>query len=122
MASFGKTSRQRLSEIHPDLRKVLEIAIIEFDFTVLCGHRGEAEQNKANDEGKSGLRYPNSKHNKKPSRAVDIAPWPIDWNNIERFEEMKRVVFTAAHALGIELVWGGDWVRLKDCPHFELKG
>ncbi len=26
----------------------------------------------------------------------------------------------AAEELGVEIVWGGDWVTIKDGPHFQL--
>ncbi|MBU1346684.1 MAG: M15 family metallopeptidase [Alphaproteobacteria bacterium] len=26
----------------------------------------------------------------------------------------------AAGARGVSIVWGGDWTRLRDGPHFEL--
>ena len=128
MPSFGSRSRRRLEEIHPDLQRILVAAIEEYDFTILCGHRGEAEQNAAFDAGNSKLRYPRSKHNQSPSLAVDIAPWPVDWQDLDRFRELKRIIFTAAHALDIALVWGADWNgdgdetdhQLRDYPHFEL--
>ena len=52
MPIFGKNSLKQLDTVHPDLRKVLEEAIKTYDFSVICGHRGEAEQNKAVAEGK----------------------------------------------------------------------
>jgi peptidoglycan L-alanyl-D-glutamate endopeptidase CwlK len=84
---FGISSYRRLNTIHPAL-KVLCIAILErMDITVVCGYRGEEEQNEAYNEGKSGLKFPNSKHNHSPSSAVDIAPYikgkGVRWNSAE---------------------------------------
>jgi peptidoglycan L-alanyl-D-glutamate endopeptidase CwlK len=129
MASFGYGSLKQLDTIHPDLRKVLEEAIKTFDFTVICGHRGEAEQNRAVAEGKSQLKWPNSKHNSYPSRAADCAPYPIDWSEKEkaRFLVMAGHIEAAAIRLGIKVRFGWDFNQnhlnddnFKDLPHVEL--
>ena len=33
---------------------------------------------------------------------------------------MAKAMKDAAQAHGIALVWGGDWPRFRDGPHFEL--
>ena len=122
MYSFSRRSEERLATCHPDLQKVLHTAIRIMDFTVLQGHRGKEEQNEMVRRGVSQLRYPHSNHNTSPSHAVDIAPWPIDWEDTERFAELAGVVKACAHFHGVKLGWGGDWKSFKDMPHFELKG
>lgn len=119
---FSKKSIEKLLTCHPDLVMIINYALktSPLDFSVLCGHRGEKEQNRAYIDGNSKLKYPLSNHNKNPSNAVDIAPYPIDWNNIERFEILGRHVKNVANKLNIEIEWGGDW-NFKDYPHFELK-
>jgi peptidoglycan L-alanyl-D-glutamate endopeptidase CwlK len=99
---------------------VLEEAIKHTDFTVLCGHRGREEQDRAFAEGRSKLRYPSSRHNKMPSRAVDVAPWPIDWQDERAFEQLAIHILAAASALGIKIRWGGLWRNFSDKPHYEL--
>lgn len=121
MAKFGKRSLENLKTCDPRLQQICYQAIKEIDFAVLCGHRNEEDQNRAYFHGKSQLRFPQSKHNKFPSAAVDLAPYPIDWNNIKRFIQLKNIIFRHAQILGIDLVWGGDWETLKDYPHYELK-
>ena len=127
MPRFSARSASRLAECHKDLQRVMNAAIQEVDFTVLCGHRGKAEQDAAVAAGNSKLRWPKSKHNKKPSLAVDVAPWPIDWNNRARFKALAKVILAEAAALGISLRWGGDWNSDGDdsdgwdLPHFELR-
>ena len=64
--------------------------------------------------------WPNGKHNKKPSLAVDVVPYPVDWSDIERFIRFGWFVKGLAIGLGIKIRWGGDWKRFKDYPHFEL--
>ena len=121
MPSFSKRSADRLAQCHPDLQLVMNEAIKHMDFTVLCGHRGQMEQDKAYNAGNSTLKFPRSKHNKMPSLAVDIAPYPIDWDDIDRFKALGNLVLDLAEQHGIELVWGGNWRTLKDYPHFEVK-
>ena len=73
------------------------------------------------------MKYPHSAHNKKPARAVDIAPYPIDWANLARFKEMIIRFDTVAHMLraqGVissEFVYGGHWATWQDWPHIEIK-
>lgn len=119
MPSFGTKSKERLAEIDPRLQEILNEAIKIMDFTVLCGHRGEVEQNKAFAEGKSKLQFPESKHNKTPSLAVDIAPYPIDWNDIKRFEYLCGIIEGIAHMKGIKVRMGRTF-SFKDYPHIEL--
>lgn len=128
--SFGKRSLRCLSECHPDLQKVANHAIKHggMDFAVYCGHRNEADQNRAKAEGKSRLSFPHSKHNKFPSHAFDAAPYPIDWNDIERFKKLGEIMLASARAVGVQIRWGGDFNMdgdkttrdAWDKPHFEL--
>ena len=96
-------------------------AIQYYNFKIICGHRNKSAQNKAYREGYSKLLYPKSRHNKNPSTAIDIVPWPIDWNDIARFHFMAGVVLTVAKQFYIKLEWGGNWKNFKDMPHFQLK-
>jgi peptidoglycan L-alanyl-D-glutamate endopeptidase CwlK len=120
MATFSKVSEERLRTCHEDIQAVCRAVIHDFDFSVLCGYRGEEEQNAAYSDGKSRLRYPASAHNKKPSRAVDLAPYPIDWNDEERFHELAGRILETAALMGIVMKWGGHWKTFKDMPHFEI--
>lgn len=121
MPSFSARSRGQLATCHPDLQRLFAEVIKRFDCIVLCGHRNKADQDKAFAEGKSKLRYPQSRHNKSPSEAVDVAPWPIAWTDHARFDALALVVKASAKDLGIEIVWGGDWSGFVDKPHWELK-
>lgn len=128
MPKLSIASSQKLRECHPDLQRLIDEAAKSFDFTVICGHRGKAEQDKAFNEGRSKVQFPNSKHNALPSLAVDIVPYPIDWNDVRRFYYMGGYVLGVAERLGIKVRWGGDWngnfeikdQNFHDLPHFEL--
>lgn len=128
MPEFGVTSKEKLKTCDPAIQAVLEEAIKLVDFSVIYGHRNQAEQDKAFAEKKSKLPWPQSKHNSLPSKAVDIAPYPIDWSDHKRFAYFAGICVGIAHAKGIKLRWGGDWDmdgNLKeetfiDMPHLEL--
>ncbi len=129
MPSFGARSRANLSEAHPELQRVFNEVIKHFDCSVIEGHRGQAEQDAAFHAGKSKLKFPQSKHNKTPSLAVDVCPYPIDWQDYRRFYLFAGFVLATATAMGVKLRWGGDWdgdttwkdQTFHDLPHFELK-
>lgn len=130
MPHFSASSLERLNTCHPDLQVLFLEVIKEIDITILCGHRGEAEQNKAFADGASHVKWPNSKHNTYPSVAVDVAPWPINWNDRDSFTRLYETVKKKADELGIKIRWGADWnmngqywERANwevDGPHYEL--
>ena len=128
MPAFGKSSQDKLATCDPRLQKVFNEVIKYFYCTVIEGHRGEEAQNKAFAEGKSKLKYPQGKHNKTPSLAADVLPYPIDWNDTNRMRYFAGFVVGIAATMGIKLRWGGDWnqnTELKDnsfndLPHFEI--
>ena len=128
MPNFGKTSTERLATCHPKLQELFNEVVKGYDCSILQGIRGKDEQNEFYRTGRSKVQYPNSKHNPSPSLAVDVAPYPIDWNNTNRFYHFAGYVNGVAAQLGLEIRWGGDWDSDKnfsdqtfnDLPHFEL--
>ena len=129
MPRFGSRSKKRLGSCHPDLQKVFNEVIKKEDCSILCGHRGEKAQNEAYKKGHSKVKYPKGRHNAIPSNAVDVAPYPIDWDNLERFTLFAGYVLGIAESMEIDLIWGNDWNKdwntedtgFRDYPHFELK-
>ena len=115
---LGTRSLQNLSGVHPDLVAVVKLAIsiTEQDFTVIEGIRNINRQRELFKAGKSTTM--NSRHI--TGHAVDMVPWPVDWEDLERFEVMSEAMKTAAEELDIPIVWGGDWKSFYDAPHFEL--
>ncbi len=128
MPTLSERSLENLSLVDIRLRGVIEQAIEIVDFSVLEGYRGPDRQDEMFRTGQSKLQWPDSKHNSLPSLAVDIAPYPIDWEDTERFVFLAGVVFTIAIQNGIDLRWGGDWdgdgfmrdETFRDYVHFEL--
>jgi peptidoglycan L-alanyl-D-glutamate endopeptidase CwlK len=130
MPAFGKKSLKLLEGIHPDLVRVLVEAIKAFDFTITAGQRTLAEQQALYAKGRTAagsiVTYcdgldKRSNHQNSPSKAVDLAPWPIDWQDEARFVELGHHVLFVASSLEIGLTWGGNWPgKKRDLPHFEL--
>ena len=115
---LGTRSLQSLSGVHPDMVAVVKLAITitEVDFTVIEGIRNINRQRELLKAGKSTTL--NSRHI--TGHAVDMVPWPVDWNDLERFETMAEAMKVASDSLEIPIVWGGDWKSFYDAPHFEL--
>ncbi|WP_180297020.1 M15 family metallopeptidase [Snodgrassella alvi] len=53
-------------------------------------------------------------------RAIDLIPYPIDWNDLKKFHLIAAAMKQAAAELGVRIMWGGDWKSSKDYPHFEI--
>lgn len=118
--SLSTRSRARLKGVHPDLVKVVEAAIATspIDFMVTEGLRTRARQAELVKAGAS--RTLNSRH--LTGHAVDLAAlvkgqvrW--DWPLYARIAEVMKA---EARRQGVAMVWGRDWKRLRDGPHFEL--
>lgn len=133
MPSFSPASEAKLATCHPDLRKLFNEVIQHRDCTIICGHRGEEEQNEAYRTGHSKLKFPESYHNLSPSAAVDVMPYfslepHIRWNDIESTYNFIGYVQAIADQLGIKIRSGSDWdsdldfhdQTFFDLPHFEL--
>jgi peptidoglycan L-alanyl-D-glutamate endopeptidase CwlK len=126
--SFGYRSKIALSTAHPLLIRLFNEVIKIYDCSVLYGHRTEKEQAEMVRLGFSRLVFPNSEHNKVPSLAVDVVPYPIDWNDKNRFFFLSGIVKGIASQLSIKIRWGGDWDSDNDfkdqtwidLPHYEL--
>ena len=115
---LGTRSLQNLSGVHPDMQAVVKKAreITEVDFTVIEGIRHIDRQRQLRKEGKSTTL--NSRHI--TGHAVDMVPWPVDWEDLDMFETMAEAMKDSAEELDISIVLGGDWKSFYDAPHFEL--
>ena len=120
MPQFSLKSLDKLATVHPDLARLFLMVIEEEDCVILCGHRGEAEQNQAHDLGHSHTRWPHGRHNSMPAEAVDVAPYPVDWEDIPRFQRFGERVKEIAKRANLAVEWGGDWASFRDYPHWQL--
>ncbi|MCK5600424.1 M15 family peptidase [Candidatus Pacearchaeota archaeon] len=144
--NFGKTSTERLLTCYRDIQAIMHEAIArsDVDISVVCGQRGEEDQEEAFADGNSKAHYGESPHNVEPkSFAVDVIPWAEgkgQWNNEELFNRIAVHILAANKKLleegivSVQLRWGNDWdgdgipvdkdpdERFKDMPHWEIKG
>lgn len=121
---WGKSSLNNLKSCDKRLQDManMMLARSDFDLTITCGFRGEQEQNDAFLRGASKARFGQSKHNTMPSQAIDICPYPINWDtNDRRWQEMALNAMWCAGKLGFEITWGGSFKSICDKPHFEIK-
>lgn len=130
MPQFSRKSLANLEGVDPNLRALFEKVGATYNCTILEGFRDRDAQNAAFDSGRSQTPWPLSKHNRQPARAVDAAPWPVDWNDLKRFYHFAGYVMAIAHSMDLDIRWGGDWDSdfefkdnsFNDLPHFELRG
>ena len=109
---------------------------MNYDCTIVCGHRNEIAQNLAFAENRSQLKWPNSKHNTWPSNAVDATPYEtsgIDWGKTQSVyfagyvmgvaKELKRQGLIA-HDIRCGIDWDRDNdvddTKFWDACHFEI--
>lgn len=121
---LGRESKLRLETCDPRLQQLVTAVAADVDaglvpgvkdISVACGHRGEAEQDKAYAEGTSRLPWPHSKHNTLPSLAVDVWVHPVQWTDLHPWIALRRHFTRRAKELGVpirHISW--DW------PHHEL--
>ena len=105
MPHFGKRSKERLKGVDIKLQHILRRLVKIMDVTIIEGLRTQERQNELVAKGASKTKY--SKHIE--GRAVDVAPYPIDWEDRERFHYMGGMLRGIAHEMGVKIRWGGDW-------------
>jgi peptidoglycan L-alanyl-D-glutamate endopeptidase CwlK len=119
-------SLDKLKECHPDLQTLIRRVDEVYPVQVICGFRSNEDQQKAFDEGKSKAPPGKSKHNQKPSLAVDVVPDPdrnhktISWTDLTQYEIMCFAIEQIAEDLNIKIRLGRDF-SIVDWPHVELK-
>lgn len=146
--AYGPQSLKRLEGVHPKMKEVvlgaLDImnewdaaGVATCDIMVLEGVRTPERQKELYAQGrtKPGQKVTwtlNSNHfiNKKTGygHAVDLVPYPVDWNDLKKFDLISRAMFASAAKLNTPIRWGADWDRdgnprergESDSPHFEL--
>lgn len=125
MYKWGNTSKARLSQCDPRLQLICNelLKSCGFDLTITCGYRGKEAQEKEFKEGRSKARFGQSKHNTLPSKAVDIVPYPINWDTKDyRWWKMIATAYEVARKNNIKIRSGAFFSGLTDCPHIELIG
>jgi len=125
MYKFGKRSRERLKGVDSRLVNVLNELIKIMDVTIIEGLRSKERQEQLLAQGKTKTKY--SKHIE--GKAVDLAPYPINWEDREMFHYMGGMLRGIGKAMGVNIRWGGDWDsdgdindnKFDDLVHVEIK-
>jgi len=125
MPRFGRKSKERLKGVDAKLVNVANELIKLMDVTVIEGLRSQERQNELVAQGKSKTKF--GKH--VAGKALDLAPYPVDWEDRERFHYMGGLVRGIGHSLGVSVRWGGDWDsdgeikdnNFDDLVHVEIK-
>lgn len=110
----------KLNDAHETLRGAFKLIKFKFpDVHISCTYRSKEEQDIAWSQGRSKARWPSSKHNCKPARAMDlfklradkVPAWPLEYFRqiADYLVEMKAGIF-----------WGGRFQSFIDGPHFEI--
>jgi peptidoglycan L-alanyl-D-glutamate endopeptidase CwlK len=134
MPSLSARSQSRLDTASGYLQELFKKVIVRYDFTVIQGWRSRADQDAAFNAKCSKVGWPDSKHNKSPSEAVDVAPYlpgrgipwpqtPTDWNDRGQrnsyIKDLAQFYHLAGYVEGVSasgdgpmrIRWGGDWDR-----------
>jgi peptidoglycan L-alanyl-D-glutamate endopeptidase CwlK len=137
--TYGRISRSRLETVDPLLQEVFQRALNLglIDITILQGVRSRQLQDQYYREGKSKVRWPNSKHNVKTpeekSKAVDAGPYVEGKASYAHTHccYLAGIVQAVARSMGVEIRWGGNWDMdgepitdqdFQDLVHYELVG
>lgn len=146
--AFGNRSLSILANCHPDIRRVAQraIQISSIDFGVVQGRRTLDEQMRLYGKGRTAAQcramgVPEAyaqprlakvtwidprKGNHLSGRAIDVCPFiggRFNWDDdghLGAWPKIASAFKQAARELGVRISWGGDWVKSKDRPHFEV--
>ena len=138
MYTLSDRSLKNLVEVDPKLVSVVKraIEITKQDFMVICGVRTKEQQAQLYAQGRT---VPgdivtwtlNSRHLPASDgfgKAVDLVPYPVNWNETRKFDDIAEAMIQASKELNVSIRWGADWdmdgiPRERDeidSPHFEL--
>lgn len=143
---FSQRSQAILLTVKPNLRAVAQRAIelTAVDFGVVQGNRTLEQQRYLYGQGRTALQLAKQGLPSKYSQpglpivtwtlnsnhiggnALDVMPYVNgvgNWDNdgkLGLWPQIASAFKLAACELAIPIVWGGDWKKTKDRPHFEL--
>lgn len=141
MAGLSKRSLDNLEGVHPSLVQLIKSAIVDtpVDFTVVEGVRTTKKQQEYYAQGRTKpgkiVTYSDgiikkSNHQIKADgygHAVDLYPYfdgkvQVDHKDtIKKLKQISDHIKAKAKCMNINIVWGGNWKKPFDSPHFEIK-
>ena len=130
MAKFSRTSIEFMEGVHPLLVDWAFELVSIMDCKVVSGVRDRTTQREYVALGVSET--VDSKHLIQPDgygHALDLAPYPVDWDDTRRFGILGGAGIALAKKMDIPIRWGGRWNRkdeqfkmpgFNDMGHFEI--
>ncbi|HTM83280.1 M15 family metallopeptidase [Asticcacaulis sp.] len=118
--ALSKRDKERLAGVDPRLARLFREVAKQHPgrFIITEGLRSKERQAEMVRRGASRTYY--SRH--LTGRAVDVAVMEngkITWD-FDAYADFAKIVKAEAEMLDMPIVWGGDWKKLRDGPHFEL--
>ena len=132
MPKFSPESFSHLSTCHTDLQAIFFDVIRTVDCHVIEGYRSEEIKENGVTFTHKDLHILNGKHHQHPAMAVDVIPYPVDFDNIERLYWFSGYVMGIAQKLkeegkithslryGCDLFKNESVTTIADLVHFEL--
>ena len=129
MARFGRQSMDRLEGVHPLLVDWAFRVVKVMDCKVVRGLGTLEEQRHFVETGASlTMDSYHLPQDDGMSHALDLAPYPIDWQDLNRFWLLGGVGMALAHEMDIPIIWGRDWdgdriytdQTFNDFPHWQI--
>ena len=135
MPTFSELSLRRLNTCDRRLKLIFLEVIKHVDCSVIEGERELERQRVLLAKGVTKTLI--SKHLKRPSKAIDVVPYPLNFELVKKNDphELRKYfflagfVFAIAAKLSIKLRWGGAWKQryvlnnyqdFDDLAHYEL--
>ena len=118
---LSQRSLDKMNGVNPKLVEIVKLAITKspLDFSVSEGLRTVERQKELVAQKKSQTMK--SRHI--VGEAVDICvliDGKANWD-FENYRKVADVFKECAKELGVKITWGGEWVTLKDGPHFQIE-
>ena len=143
--TFGKASLKKLEGVHPNLVKFANelLSISDFDFSITEDVRTVETQQEYYSYGRTkfinkwgakvtspitmcdGINHKSQHQIQKDGfgHAIDLAfvsngPGNLDYSSV-KYSYLRKLAQPLMLKYGIE--WGGDWIKFKDMPRWQLK-
>jgi peptidoglycan L-alanyl-D-glutamate endopeptidase CwlK len=120
MIKLSPQDKAKLKGLHPDLVKVVNeyVASGTIPIKILEGMRTLTRQKQLLKQGATTTLR--SRH--LDGHAIDICPLVNGQPSFvwAQYYPLAKEIKAAARRAGVKLEWGGDWVKFKDGPHWQL--
>lgn len=122
MRTWSRKSQAVRNSLCCELVLLVDDLLYYMDVSLTTGHRNKQDQNDLYPVF-TKVRWPNGKHNRLPSKAVDMQPYPYpkSENSLRAaLGYMAGLSTLIAERHGFKIRWGGDWNRNGDVTDQEF--